>query len=499
MIKHIRNLIDAGFSAIWIGTWEPFFVENALAKLAEKEQWKLSVWDMGNGLRGRIGCQDKGNQNPMTPFSSYLGRTPQEKDLQIIVTHNIHFAFENKQVIQAIINAAQQGKATQTFYINLSPLKNLPTELEKVFVIIDHPLPETEEIGNIYKELAGGNASQEVIAAARGLTRKQTEDAFSLSMIENEGTIEPGSVWDLKKGFINDKGYMSFSRGGPGFNSLGGLENLKSFCRRLLGSKNKETKPKGLLLLGMPGVGKSAFAKALGNEFDLPTITLEFSSLFHKYVGESQRQLKEALALIDAAGKVVVFLDELEKSLGGASGDGDSGTSQQMFGTLLSWLNDREEKGSDAFVVATVNDAEALVKHSQGALVRAERFDASFMLDLPNEVERGMIWDMYEERFNLTKDGQTYNKKLFPDEGYTGAEIRACCRLAATMDCSLKEASEYIVPIAYTAKEKIETLRTWAKDRCISASYPGLYTGKDAPRYDQPVTGRKLNIGKKTE
>lgn len=510
MEKEIVNLIDAAFSAIWVQSWELDECQRMFYRLAEKEKWKVYTWDCVQGI-GEVkntlneeGKEIKGlvynakQNSPMSPLTFLLSRTPVEKETAVVLLHNFHRFLDNPQFVQALINCTLRGKGTQTFYVVLSPIKTIPVELERIFTVIDHPLPNDAELEHIMEDMSEGQiATKAIIDAAKGMTRRQAEDAFGLSRVIHKGEVQAGAIWDLKKNFVNEKGYMSLSREGPKFDSIGGLENLKSFSRKLLGTKNPLVKPKGFLLLGMPGTGKSHFAKSLGNEFEIPTITLEFSSLFNKYVGESQRQLKEALQVVDAVGKCILFIDEMEKSFGGIGGEEGSGTNQQLFGTLLTWLNDREEKGSEAFVIGTVNDVEALIKHSQGALVRAERFDAIFMLDLPNTLERSMIWDLYENKYQL-QEKHRFNNKKFDDEGYTGAEIKSCCRLAAGMNCSIKEASEYVVPISHTAGDKIAALREWAKGKCISANYPGLYTGKDAPKVYTETPRRKVTVNKET-
>jgi SpoVK/Ycf46/Vps4 family AAA+-type ATPase len=162
----------------------------------------------------------------------------------------------------------------------------------------------------------------------------------------------------------------------------------------------------------------------------------------------------------------IVFIDELEKGLSGvqASGQTDSGVSARMFGTLLSYLNDHE---SDVYFVCSANDVSKLPPE----FARAERFDAIFFLDLPGTGEKEQIWRLYLERFGLEADQKRPN-----DRDFTGAEIRACCRLAALLGVPLTEAASNIVPVAVTAGESVERLRNWAAGRCLSADRPGIYS-----------------------
>ena len=176
----------------------------------------------------------------------------------------------------------------------------------------------------------------------------------------------------------------------------------------------------------------------------------------------------------------VILIDELDKALSGVGGTGDSGVSTRLFGTLLTYLSDHE---SDVFVVASANDISKLPPE----LSRAERFDGVFFLDLPGEAERVAIWRLYLARFGLDP-GQARPR----DHEFTGAEIKACCRLAALLDVPLTDAARHIVPVAVTAGESVERLRAWAAGRCLSADRPGIYSreGNGMPR-----SGRSLHRG----
>ncbi len=182
-------------------------------------------------------------------------------------------------------------------------------------------------------------------------------------------------------------------------------------------------------------------------------------------VGETESRTRQALCTIDALAPAVVLVDEIEKVLGGvaSSGQTDSGVSARMFGSLLSWLNDHT---SDIFFIGTCNDISKLPPEFS----RSERFDGVFFLDLPDAVQRQAIWTIYLRQFSLD-DGQPRPG----DTDWTGAEIKACCRLAALLECSLLEAARNVVPIARIAAEAVSRLRTWAEDRCLSADQPGIY------------------------
>jgi SpoVK/Ycf46/Vps4 family AAA+-type ATPase len=218
-----------------------------------------------------------------------------------------------------------------------------------------------------------------------------------------------------------------------------------------------------VLLLGVPGSGKSAFCKALGNETGRPTLLLDLGALMGSLVGATEANVRQALRVADAMSPAILFVDELEKSLSGVGSTGDSGVSTRLFGTLLTWLSDHE---SDVFFVATSNDISKLPPE----FARAERFDAVFFLDLPAGKDKEAIWHLYRQQFTIPA-GQPRPA----DSDWTGAEIKSCCRLAALLDVPLAEAARHVVPVAVTAAESMDRLRSWASGRCLSASSTGLY------------------------
>ena len=227
---------------------------------------------------------------------------------------------------------------------------------------------------------------------------------------------------------------------------------------------NPSKRPRGVLLLSPPGCGKSQFCKSLGKEVGRPVLMLDVGSLMGSLVGQSEERTRQALRIIDAMAPCVAMIDEVEKAFAGVNSSGDSGVTSRMFGTFLSWLNDHT---SDVFVVCTANDVSKLPPE----FGRLERFDGIFFLDLPIREEKDAIWNIYREQFEIDRD-----QRRPEDTDWTGAEIKACCRLAALLDVPLIQAAQNVVPVAVTAAESVDRLRTWARGRCLSAQQPGLYT-----------------------
>jgi SpoVK/Ycf46/Vps4 family AAA+-type ATPase len=207
-------------------------------------------------------------------------------------------------------------------------------------------------------------------------------------------------------------------------------------------------------------------------------LILDVGSLMGSLVGQSEERTRHALKTIDAMAPCVVMIDEVEKAFAGVNGSSDSGVSSRMFAAFLSWLNDHE---SDVFVVCTANDVSKLPPE----FGRSERFDGIFFVDLPTREEKDAIWDIYLNLFEIEP-----NQRRPKDDQFTGAEIRACCRLAALLDVPLVQAAENVVPISITAAESVEKLRTWASGRCLAANQPGIYC------YGKAKSGSRRNISR---
>jgi hypothetical protein len=485
----LTDYVNAAFTGLWVTSHEPDEAEREILRLARERNWKVAVWDIASGLRvpnntgafrGEVGAGD-----PIAALRA-LPSLADNDGTALLVLHQFHRFLPNAEVMQTAFAQLVAGKQQRTFLVVLAPVVQIPVELEKLFVVLDHPLPDRAQLERIARELTTdspndmpkGDDLQRILDASAGLTRYEAEGAFALSL-SRHNALRPETIWDLKAQTLRKNNLLTLHRGQETFASLGGLDNLKDFCRRAL-RPGRQVKPRGILLLGVPGSGKSCFAKSLGNETGRPTLLLDVGSLLGSLVGQSEANLRQALKIADAMAPCVLFCDEVEKALSGVGSQGDSGVSTRLFGHLLTWLSDHE---SDVFVVATANDISRLPPEFS----RAERFDANFFVDLPDGKEKDSIWSMYRRQFGIPES------QARPDDtDWTGAEIRSCCRLAAMLEVPLTQAARNVVPVAVTAAESVERLRTWATGRCLAASGPGIYsrTGET-----QPKPGRRVNRG----
>ncbi len=473
----LSEYIRACFTGIWVESHEHEDALQEIAQLCQREKWRLATWDLEQGLRvaSSAGAESSGG-DPLAAIRSASALAAEDSSA-ILVLVNFHRFLQSAEIVQALAKQLASGKQNRTFVLILSPVVQVPTELEKLFVIVEHPLPDRKQLEEIAcgvatddGELPAGVELQRLLDAAAGLTRFEAENAFSLSLVRHS-KLQVETLWELKGQTLKKSGLLQLHRGCERFDGLGGLESLKAFCKRALrisGNPESRVRPRGVLLLSPPGCGKSQFCKALGNETGRPTLVLDVGSLLGSLVGQSEANIRQALRMIDAMAPAVVMLDEVEKAFSGvsASSQTDSGVSARLFGSFLSWLNDHE---SDVFVVATANDITKLPPE----FYRAERFDGVFFVDLPDAEQRRSIWRIYLDLYRLYA-----SQKLPADDQWTGAEIKSCCRLAALLDVPLIAAAQNIVPVARTSAESVERLRQWASGRCLSADRPGIYQAR---------------------
>jgi len=481
--RRLSEYIAACFTGLWIQSHEHEDALTEIAQLCRDENWRLAVWDIDQGLQlpGQNGEADDGASDPLVAIRSVNALASTDSSAILVLT-NFHRFMNSPEIIQAMARQIMTGKQNRSIIIVLSPIVAVPTELEKQIVVIEHELPGRDQLEELARSLATedgelppGDELGTVLDAASGLTRYEAEAAFSLSLVR-EGAIQPQSVWELKSQMLKKSGLLTLHRGTECFADLGGLDALKSFCTRAMrcqGDANPLKRPRGVLLLGVPGTGKSAFCKGLGNETNRPTLTLDIGSLMGSLVGQTESNIRQALKIADAMQPCVLMIDEVEKALCGVAGSGatDSGVSARLFGTFLTWLNDHQ---SGVFVVCTCNDISRLPPE----FARSERFDAIYFLDLPGAAQKGSIWNICLRLFDLDPKQPKPNT-----QDWTGAEIRSCCRLAALLDLPLTEAAENVVPVAVTAAETVGRLREWASSRCLDADRPGIYAnGEGKPK-----------------
>ncbi|HEY1068663.1 MAG TPA: AAA family ATPase, partial [Pirellulales bacterium] len=349
LTERLTELVRACFTGIWIQTDEPEDALQELAALCRRENWKLASWDVARGLSvyGPLCDEPSGSNDPLAAIRS-LERAAAEDGAALLTLHNFHRFLGSPEVVQTLARRLVAGKQQRTFVVVLAPVVQIPVELERLFVVVEHEPPGREQVAEIAQgvatepgELPEGPALEALLDAAAGLTRHEAEAAFSLALVRH-GRLVPDSVWELKCQALKKSGLLTLHRGDEDFSSLGGLAALKAFCKRALQTPargNPFKRPRGVMLLSPPGCGKSAFCKSLGNEVGRPVLTLDVGALMGSLLGQSEERTRQALRLLDDMAPCVAFIDEVEKAFSGVgdSGRSDGGVSSRMFSTFLTW------------------------------------------------------------------------------------------------------------------------------------------------------------------
>lgn len=474
---------NAGFAGHWVLTLEPEEVILELQKLAARQKYSIATWDIARGLMNPLvpsaNVMDPKTRNPLAPFSFSKGTSRRA----IVCLWNYHMFLREREVVQGLYNAILQGQQDAVHYVILSCQAELPKELEKAMVLHHHNLPNDEEITAIANNLTGKDSGiplpPPLVQAARGLTRREVENACALSLARI-GNLNAETIVRYKSESVRKSGFLTFHDGDESFANICGLDQLKWFTTQILNS-SASIQSKGILLLGPPGTGKSKFAKALGKEVNRPVLLCDLSKIYSKHVGETEANLREVIGVAESIGPCILFIDEIEKALGGVNSDGDSGVSKRVFGKLLTWLSD---KTSDVFVIGTCNNVATL----PAEFSRAGRFDGLFFIDLPSKEEREKLWSYYTIKYSIPILGSSE----IDDTGWTGAEIEECVKKSCQLGIPLREAARYIIPVSVSRREDIQKLQEWSQSRCMAANYPGRYVGEEPiNKNTQTVTTRR--------
>lgn len=469
----LQEYLKAGFPAILLLTNEPARAEKVIP--FEGQHWRFFAWDCLRGIR-LAGSQKilEEVRDPVEALNWLHGCQD-----TVLLAHNLHLFTDSVEVIQCIHNGAETWKAKGNCLVVISPQIQMRSELKSIFTVLDLPLPDTEDLYTLQRELGDPlniKPNRKAARLARGLTEYESECAFALSLVKRR-YFSSNIISQLKAQLIRKSGLLEVWEP-EHLSNVGGLSQLKAYiksrAKAFTPGNEHLPRPKGLLLVGIPGTGKSLSCKAAASILGWPLIRLDIGALKGSLVGESEKKIRQATQIISSFGECVVWLDELEKALSGvkSSGETDAGTTSGMFSHLLTWL---QENTSPVFVMATANNISALPPET----IRAGRFDAIFMVDLPSQRERRDILKIMNARYG-TKVPLEYAERL---NGYSGAELEQICREAMFTD--LDTATDSVIPLSRTMREEIEALRNWARTRARPANTPD----------NEPEETRKIRTG----
>jgi len=452
----ITNYMKAGYPAIYINTAET----DRAVKSIHADGYELFSWDC---LRGIISpATNKITEDIIDPVGALDWLSARQETMLLV--QNFHHFLGAVEILQAIINNIHIYKSQGSCLIMAGPHLTLPQEVEKYFTVMDFALPSAQDLAGIMQELGQAvdvGINPEAVEAAKGLTEFEAETAFALSLV-NTRQFDPEIITEQKKMMIRKTGLMEFFPPVP-MDQVGGLEPFKQYLSNRIKAfepgNGHLPKPKALLLVGIPGTGKSLACKAAASILNWPLIRLDISALKGSLVGESEKNMRQATATIDAFGKAVVWMDELEKSFSGvkSSGQSDGGTTAGMFGHFLIWL---QETTAPVLVMATANNISSLPPE----FMRAGRFDAMFFVDIPTANERLEIIRIMNDRYGSSVPENQVQEL----HGWTGAEIEQLVK--DSLFDGLDTAIQNIVPLSRTMNEDIGSLREWAKTRARRAN-----------------------------
>ena len=508
--KELSTLIKARFPVIYIITWEEKRLVTTIKTMVkdcqffskERDVWEWTILD-GFKCNEQVKKGDiKTSQRALEFIDSYEG-----DGIFILKDLYADLARPANTIEQALIRklkdliwSIKDGKWMKTLIITAYD-KFIPDALQKEILIKSFDLPAKEELRETLLNLVEQNRHNpklkfdidndtigKLCDAASGLTLYEAENAFALSIVKdgelNENDV--ATIAEEKQQIIQRNGLLEFSMPKLKMEDVGGLQNLKNWLIKRLGSWSEKASkyclpsPRGLLITGLPGCGKSLIAKTISSFWNIPLLRLDMGALYNALVGSSERNMRNVIQTAEAMAPCVLWVDEIEKAFSGTGGSGDSGTSTRMFGNFLTWM---QEKEKFVFVAATANQIHSLPPE----LMRKGRFDEIFFVDLPTQIERQIIFDIHiRKRFvhpevagNMVFDNAFIERLAIRTEGFTGAEIEqvvvsalfeAFAENRSVTEDDLIFAIEATVPLVVTQAEQIASIRQWANMRAVSAT-----------------------------
>ena len=535
--KKLSHLLKARFPFIYIATYEEeratkYIKSIVTSKTQIKYTREVFIWTQATGLKiGNDAILNTTNPNKLIEYIEKY-----DKDaVFILYDFHVFFGIKHKSADSTIVRALRDliptlktSKARKNI-IFISPDLVIPDTLQKDIVIYDFPLPKLEDIKEKLNRMLSVNRridtdeltdedKDKLCKAALGLTMQEAENAFALAMVQ-DGTLNKSDIQVIleeKMQVIRKTGLLEYVQSDMGINDIGGLDNLKKWLLKRNNSWSEKAKkyclpaPKGVLVTGIPGCGKSLTAKAMSTIWQLPLLRLDLGKIFSGLVGSSEENMRKAIATVEAVAPSILWVDEIEKGLNGVGSSNDSGVSSRIFGTFLTWM---QEKTAPVFVIATANDISKLPPE----LLRKGRFDEIFFVDLPTLNERKEIFKVHltkrlkdaEVCGNIKPDDQKFiNLLAQKTEGFIGSEIEqvvisALCdaffenRALETND--FEKAIKNTVPLSTTQKEQILAIREWANVRAVCASSKeNIENYKNIIQEEEDITtargGRRLDI-----
>jgi len=483
--KDLELLIKSRTSLIWIRTKEEERLEKIINISCERLNIKRYVcWDCVSGIKGLVNEEGKFANNPLGVLNWLKEQTPEIAT--ILLVKDFHKFYDDPSISRTIKQLSSSLKETNHNLIISSHIFPSSEELDELMTIVNLPLPDQKELKNLIKKIAintNSNLDEQVLnelsIAASGLTEIKVKQVTAKALTQR-GKISKEDIKDIleeKKQVIARSEILEFFETKSSQDDIGGLNVLKVWLNQRYRAFSKEAReyglpiPKGVLLVGAQGTGKSLTAKSISKSWSMPLLRLDVGRLFSSLVGSSEARTRETISRAEAMSPCILWIDEIDKGFGGDARS-DGGTSQRVLASLLTWM---AEKESSVFVIATANAIDKL----PAELLRKGRFDEIFFLDLPNSEERQSILDLH-----LKKRRPNYSFPLSTiidrTDGFSGAELEQAViegmhisfsENRELLEKDLIKAVSELVPLSRTAKEQIDLLKDWSSTgRARSAS-----------------------------
>ncbi|MGF1486644.1 MAG: AAA family ATPase [Prochloraceae cyanobacterium] len=496
MKEELSILIQAQYPLIYLVTHEEERAEQEIVRIAQmKTQHKrVFVWTVTHGIV-EYGQPRQTTQHNTVSSEAAVEWVIRQREPGIYIFKDLHPFFESgasAATTRKLRDAIASFKGTEKIIILMSPVQRVPIELEKEVVALDYALPTLQELNQVLdrqlEKIKNRRISTEVreklLKATLGLTKDEAEKVYRKAYVKAKRLTEDEVevVLSEKKQLIRRNGILDYIEEDETIDSIGGLEELKYWLKQRANAFTEKAReyglpqPKGMLILGVPGCGKSLTAKTTARLWGLPLLRLDMGRVYDgSTVGRSEANLRNALKTAESISPAILFIDELDKAFAGSSGsaDSDGGTSSRIFGSFLTWM---QEKTSPVFVMATANRVERL----PGEFLRKGRFDEIFFVDLPNKEERQDIFKIHltKRRSDISRFDIEQLAKV--SEGFSGAEIEQAI-IAAMYEAFAQDEREFTqldiiaaikatLPLSRTMTEQVTALRDWARQRARPAS-----------------------------
>ena len=483
--RNLELLIKSRTPLIWIRTKEEERLDKILNQSFERLNIKrFASWDCVNGIKGLLNEKGKFPNNPLGALNWIKEQTSELPT--ILLVKDFHKFYDDPSISRTIKELSLSLRETSNNLILSSHLLPSSEELDDLITILNLPLPNLSELTTLIKKIAFNTDSDlneqdlnKLAIASSGLSETKLKQVTAKALAQR-GKISKEDIKEIleeKKQVIARSEILEFFESNSTQNEIGGLKVLKVWLKQRYRAFSKEARdyglpiPKGVLLVGPQGTGKSLTAKSISQSWSMPLLRLDVGRLFSSLVGSSEARTRDTISRAEAMSPCILWIDEIDKGFGGDARS-DGGTSQRVLASLLTWM---AEKESAVFVIATANAIDKL----PAELLRKGRFDEIFFLDLPNSEERLSILDLH-----LKKRRPSYNFPLSTiidrTDGYSGAELEQAViegmhfsfdEKRELMEKDLIKAISELVPLSRTAKEQIDFLKKWSSTgRARSAS-----------------------------